>query len=124
MAMGLSEALPFIRDGKLTALGVTSDKRVTALPNVPTMTEAGVPDYAFLGWLSLFVPQRTPPGPIATLNAAVGKVMASPRLMARFAEQSIELGGGPTDLAGRLINEDIELWGRVLRNRKAAPSSR
>ena len=56
MAMGLSEALPFIRDGKLTALGVTSDKRMTALPNVPTMTEAGVPDYAFLGWLSLLVP--------------------------------------------------------------------
>jgi tripartite-type tricarboxylate transporter receptor subunit TctC len=124
MAMGLSEALPFIRDGKLTALGVTSIKRVAALPNVPTLAEAGVPDYAFLGWLSLVAPQRTPPGLIATLNAAFNKTMTSPRLMSRFAEQSIELGGGPTDLAGRLLNEDIELWGRVLRNRKASPSSR
>ena len=124
MVMGLSEALPFIRDGKLTALGVTSDKRMAALPNVPTMAEAGVPDYVFLGWLSLFVPQRTPPGAVATLNAAIGKVMASPRLKSRFAEQSIELGGGTTELAGRLLNDDIDLWGRVLRNRKAAPSSR
>jgi tripartite-type tricarboxylate transporter receptor subunit TctC len=122
MVMGLPESLPFVRDGKLTALGVTSDKRASVLPDVPTLAEAGVPDYAFLGWLSLFVPQRTLPAAIATLNAAFGKALASPRLSARYGEQSIEPGGGTPELAGRLLNEDVELWGRVLAGRKAPPA--
>jgi tripartite-type tricarboxylate transporter receptor subunit TctC len=122
MVMGLPESLPFIREGKLTALGVTSDKRAAALPDVPTLAEAGAPDYAFLGWLSLFVPQRTPPAAIEILNTAFGKALASPRLLARFVEQSMEPGGGTAELAGRLLRDDVELWGRVLRGRKGSPS--
>jgi tripartite-type tricarboxylate transporter receptor subunit TctC len=115
MAMGLPESLPFVREGKLKALGVTSDKRASALPNVPTFTQAGVPDYSYLGWLSLFVPQRTPPAAADKLNAAFGKSLQSPALLRRFAEQSIEPVGGSAELADKLLKSDILLWRQILK---------
>src|SRR6185312_3962959 len=101
MVMGLPESLPFIRDGKLKALGVTSIERAPSLPDVPTFAQAGVPDYAFLGWLSLFVPQKTPAAIVAVLNAGFDKAIKSPALSKRFAELSIQPGGGPAATAGK-----------------------
>jgi tripartite-type tricarboxylate transporter receptor subunit TctC len=118
MVMGLPESLPFVRDGKLKALGVTPNKRASALPNVPTFAQAGVPDYSFLGWLSLFVPQRTPAAAPHKLNAAFAKSLQSPALLSRFAEQSIEPVGGPAELAGRLLKSDIVLWRQILEKPK------
>jgi tripartite-type tricarboxylate transporter receptor subunit TctC len=118
MVMGLPESLPFVRDGKLKALGVTPDKRATALPNVSTFAQAGVSDYSFLGWLSLFVPQRTPAAAAEKLNAAFAKSLQSPALLARFAEQSIEPVGGSAELAGRLLKSDIVLWRQILEKPK------
>src|SRR5262249_23668740 len=115
MAMGLPESLPFVRDGKLKALGVTSDKRASALPDVPTFTQAGVPDYSYLGWLSLFVPQRAPAAAAEKLNAAFGKSLRSAALLTRFAEQNIEPGGGAAALADKLLKADIVLWRQILK---------
>lgn len=119
MVMGVPESLPFIRDGKLMALGVTSDVRTPALPNVPTFAQAGVKDYSFLGWLSLFVPKKTPPAIIAVLNAGFDKAIKSPALAKRFAELSIQPVGGPASTAGKLLNDDIDLWGPLIASRKA-----
>jgi len=118
MVMGLPESLPFVRDGKLKALGVTPDKRASALPEVPTFAQAGVGDYSFLGWLSLFVPQRTPAALSDKLNAAFGTSLQSPALLARFAEQSIEPVGGSAALAGKLLKSDIVLWRQILKANK------
>jgi tripartite-type tricarboxylate transporter receptor subunit TctC len=116
MVMGLPESLSLVRSAKVRALGVTSGSRAPSLPDVPTMTEAGVPGYQFLGWLSLFVPKNTPDDIVAKLNAGFNKALVSAALLARFSQQSIQPVGGPPDLAGRLLNEDIELWGPILRN--------
>lgn len=117
MVMGLPESLSLVRGGKLRALGVTSTARAPSLPDVPTIAEAGVPGYQFLGWLSVFAPQSTPGDIISKLNTAFNKALVSPALLKRFSELSIQPVGGPADLAGRLLNEDIELWGPILRNR-------
>jgi tripartite-type tricarboxylate transporter receptor subunit TctC len=122
MVMGLPESLSLIQGGKVRAFGVTSTDRAHSLPDVPTIAEAGVPDYQFLGWLSLFVPKDTPDDIIAKLNAGFNKALASPALLARFSEQSIQPVGGRPDLAGRLLDEDIKLWGPILN--KASGSSR
>jgi tripartite-type tricarboxylate transporter receptor subunit TctC len=119
MVMGLPESLPFIRDGKLKALGVSSDERAPSLPDVPTIAQAGVPGYSFLGWLSLFVPQKTPADIIAVLNAGFDKAIKSAALRQRFAEMSIQPVGGPPSLAGRLLDDDIDLWGPLIAQRKA-----
>jgi tripartite-type tricarboxylate transporter receptor subunit TctC len=121
MVMGLPESLPFVRAGQLKALGVTSDRRATALPDVPTFAQAGIPDYSFLGWLSLFAPQRTPAAALDKLNAAFGKSLQSPALLARFADQSIEPVGGSAELAARLLKSDVALWRQVLETNRGAP---
>jgi tripartite-type tricarboxylate transporter receptor subunit TctC len=115
MVMGLPESIALVRGGKVRALGVTSHDRAPSLPDVPTIAEAGVPDYQFLGWLSLFAPKNTPADIIAKLNAGFNKALASPALLARFSEQSIQAVGGPPDVAGRLLNDDVALWGPILR---------
>jgi tripartite-type tricarboxylate transporter receptor subunit TctC len=117
MVMGLPESLPLVRDGKLRALGVTSTERAPSLPDVPTIAEAGVPGYQFLGWLSLFVPKATPADIVAKLNAAFDKALASPALKQRFGEMSVQPVGGAPALAGRLLDEDVALWGPILRNK-------
>jgi tripartite-type tricarboxylate transporter receptor subunit TctC len=115
MVMGLPESLALIHGGKVKALGVTSRDRAPSLPDVPTIAEAGVPDYQFLGWLSLFAPKGTPDDIIAKLNAGFNAALKSPTLLARFSEQSIQAVGGAPDVAGRLLNDDVELWGPILR---------
>jgi tripartite-type tricarboxylate transporter receptor subunit TctC len=119
MVMGLPESLPFVRDGKLKALGVTSDKRAPSLPDVPTIADAGVPGYAFLGWVSLFVPAGTPDAIIASLNAYLNRVIKSSNVQSAFARQSIQPGGGPPKIAGDLFQADIALWPPIL---KSAPT--
>jgi tripartite-type tricarboxylate transporter receptor subunit TctC len=117
MVMGLPESLSMVRDGKLKALAVTTDKRANALPNVPTFVEAGVQGYSFPGWLSLFGSKGIPAPIIDRLNAEFQSALRSSKLLARFAEQNIEPVGGPPVQAAQLLNLDVELWGQVLRNR-------
>jgi tripartite-type tricarboxylate transporter receptor subunit TctC len=116
MVMGLPESLALVRSGKVKALGVTSTERAPSLPDVPTIPEAGVPSYAYLGWISLFAPKGTPDAIIAKLNAGFNKALKSPSLLTRFSDQSIQPVGGPPELAGRLLNDDVALWGPILRN--------
>jgi tripartite-type tricarboxylate transporter receptor subunit TctC len=115
MVMGLPESLALVHGGKVKALGVTSHDRAPSLPDVPTIAEAGVSDYEFLGWLSLFAPKNTPDDIVAKLNAGFNKALVSRALLARFSEQSIQAVGGKPDLAGRLLNDDVALWGPILR---------
>jgi tripartite-type tricarboxylate transporter receptor subunit TctC len=116
MVMGLPESLALVRGGKVKALGVTSAERAPSLPDVPTIAEAGVTGYQFAGWLSLFAPKGTPDDIVAKLNTGFNKALQSPDLKARFSEQSITAVGGKPDRAGRLLNDDIALWGPILHN--------
>jgi tripartite-type tricarboxylate transporter receptor subunit TctC len=120
MVMGLPESLPLVRGGKVKALGVTSTDRAPSLPEVPTIAEAGVPGYQFLGWLSVFVAKSVPDEIIGKLNAGFNKALGAPALLQRFSELGIRPVGGPPNLAGRLLNEDIDLWGPILRNRSGS----
>jgi len=117
MIMGLPESLPFVREGKLKALGVTSDSRVASLPNVPTIAEAGVRGYSFPGWLSIFAPAGTPADIVMALNILLDKTIKSPPVLRAFSEQSIQPGGGPPKIAGDLFRADVELWPQLLKAR-------
>ena len=119
MVMGLPESLPFVRSGKLKALGVTSDKRAPSLPDVPTIAQAGVSGYSYLGWLSLFAPAGTPDAVIASLNGYLDKVIKSPGVTSAFSPQSIQSGGGPPQVAGRLFQADIAFWPSILKPESA-----
>jgi tripartite-type tricarboxylate transporter receptor subunit TctC len=88
--MGISAALPLIREGKLVALAVSSATRSAALPEVPTTLEAGLKDSDYNYWMGLFVPAKTPRTIIDRLHAETQKVLATPAVQEKFKPQGIE----------------------------------
>ena len=88
--MGMSSALPLIRDGKLVPLAVSSTARSAALPNVPTTLEAGLKDSDYNFWLGLFVPSKTPRAIVERLYAETQKALTTPAVQDKFKPQGIE----------------------------------
>ncbi len=88
-------ALSIVRDGKLVALAVGSEKRASVLPDVPTTQEAGYPGSAYNFWIGLLAPAGTPPALVARLNAEVAKALASPEVKERLGA----LGADPAPMA-------------------------
>ena len=106
---------PHVKAGTLRALAVTGAQRIAALPDVPTMIEAGVPGYTAGTWYGVLAPANTPPAIVRRLNAEIGKALAAPELRGQFAEQSVSAAGGrPEDFAA-LIRQDYDKWGKVIR---------
>jgi tripartite-type tricarboxylate transporter receptor subunit TctC len=89
-SMGMSSALPLIKDGKLTALAVSTPTRSRALPDVPTTIEAGLPDSDYVYWMGLFVPAKTPPAIVERLRSETEKALKNSNVVEEFAAQGIE----------------------------------
>ncbi len=105
---------PFIKDGRIKALAVTSAKRSPALPDVPSMAEAGYADFDVLNYFGLVAPKATPTAVVERLNAALAKVVALPDVRARFAADALEPAtGSPAQLAS-FIAKDYSGWQRVV----------
>lgn len=88
--MGLGSALPFIRDGKLIPLAVSTPRRSAALPDVPTTLELGLPDSDYTYWMGMFVPVNTPRAVIERLHQETEKVLRLPAVVEKFRPQGIE----------------------------------
>ena len=110
--------LPFIKDGKVRALAVTSAKRSGALPDVPNMAESGLPGFDVLNYFALAAPAGTPAAIVTTLNAAIGKVVALPEVLARFKLDALEPAAGPAESMGRFIEADLAAWRGVVKAQK------
>jgi tripartite-type tricarboxylate transporter receptor subunit TctC len=110
----IPSSIGHIRTGKVRTLGVTGAKRVAAIPDVPTIGET-VPGYEVSIWYGMAAPRGTPPEIVEKLNQAVNAVLADPKLQARLAE----LGGEPMPMTpaefGKLVAEETEKWGKVIR---------
>jgi tripartite-type tricarboxylate transporter receptor subunit TctC len=112
---GTSVLLPLIENGKLRALAVTSAKRLSQLPDVPTMTESGFPGFVSTSWTGLLAPARTPREVIDKLNAQINEGLKSPELTAALAKVSNEpVGGTPQDFAD-MIKGDINKWAPIVK---------
>lgn len=110
----ITSALPHIQSGKLRALGVTTAKRSSTLPNVPTLAEAGVPGYEVSPWFAVFMPAGTPKPVIAKLNAALLEAMKQPEVRSRFASIGAEpIGSTPDELAAHLARESAR-WSKLI----------
>ena len=107
--------------GKARILAVTVAKRVPSLPDIPTMEEAGVPDFISDTWHALTAPPKTPADIVAKLNAAADKALADPGLLDAFAKLSISPGGGTPAQAGTFIKQETQRWGDVIREAGVQP---
>ncbi|MDT6961130.1 tripartite tricarboxylate transporter substrate binding protein [Cupriavidus sp. SZY C1] len=113
----ITSAKPHIDSGKLTAIAVTTSKRSSALPNVPTVAEAGVPGYDLSPWFAAFVPARTPPAVVETLNKAMLDALKKPAVLQRLAGIGAEpIGSSPAQLKDHLARETVK-WGALIRER-------
>jgi tripartite-type tricarboxylate transporter receptor subunit TctC len=99
----IPEAMPHLKTGKMRALGVTGAKRAAALPDIPTVQEAGLPGYDFDGFMGLVGPLGLPRDVVTRLNREVNSALADNTLKARLLESGLELGGGtPEQLANAM----------------------
>jgi tripartite-type tricarboxylate transporter receptor subunit TctC len=109
-------ALPLIRAGKVRALAVSSARRSTLAPDLPTIAESGVPGFAVVGWYGLAVPTRTPSAIVQRLNTDTNNALKSRELTALLQAQGLEAVGGTPDDATALIRNDVARWIKVARD--------
>jgi tripartite-type tricarboxylate transporter receptor subunit TctC len=108
--------LPHIRAGKLRALGIGSTRRSPALPDVPTISEAGVPGYEWYNWFGFVAPRATPPAVIARLNREIAAVVAQPRLTRDYLDQGYEVVAGPPEEMTQAMRSDLERFRTLIQS--------
>lgn len=115
MVTGTVPALaPFVRDGRVKALAVTSARRSSALPDVPSMAEAGFPNFDVLNYFGLVAPRGTPQPVIERLNAAIARIVTLPDVKARFASDALEASTGTPAQLAQFIDQDFKAWQKVV----------
>jgi tripartite-type tricarboxylate transporter receptor subunit TctC len=113
---GVGVVLPYIRSGRLRALGVGTRHRVPQLPELPTIHEQGVAEFESGSWFGMFAPARTPPEVIERWSTALRALLAQPE----FAERIVTLGGEaakpntPAEFAA-FVEREIDRWGKIVR---------
>ena len=114
-------ALPSIKAGKIRALAVTSTKRLSVLPEVPTMAEAGVPGFESYNWQGVIVPAGTSREIVERLNRELNVILAQPLTRELIASTGSEVGGGTPEAFGAFIRSETEKWARVVKQAGIRP---
>jgi tripartite-type tricarboxylate transporter receptor subunit TctC len=105
--------VPHIKSGRVRALGVTSSRRASATPDIPTIAESGVPGFEVIGWYGLGAPARTPRALVDRLNAVTNRAL--PELKERYAAIGTEIAGGSAMEFAAYIKTEHEKWARVIK---------
>ena len=118
----ITAALPFIKDGRLRALATSGSRRSNALPEVPTVIEAGYPGFEVDLWLGIFAPASVPAQTVARLNSELRTALRDPAVAAAFAKVGVEPRGTTVEEGARFVREETDKWAKVVAgaNLKAA----
>lgn len=120
-AGALSTPLPFVKNGRLRALAVSSEKRVASLPDVPTFTEAGFPGYSDDTWIGIFAPTGTSAAIIQRINDAINQMLQTGEVKERLSAMAFEPVGGSAAQFGDYVKAEISKWGKVVREGNIKP---
>jgi tripartite-type tricarboxylate transporter receptor subunit TctC len=112
----IPSAIGHARSGKLRGLGVTSDSRSGAAPDLPTMQESGLKGFSVTSWAGLLAPAGTPKDVMARLTEATLASLNSPTVKAALAADGAEPGGGTPAAFGKFMADELKAWGEVVRN--------
>jgi tripartite-type tricarboxylate transporter receptor subunit TctC len=116
MFLDIASGLPQIRGGKVRALAVASDKRVAALPDLPTIGESGYPGFEAWAWQGFVAPAGTPRAVVEKLNSEFAKVMADPVIKQRLSESGFEPQTSTPEQFAAYIKSEIAKWQKVIRD--------
>jgi tripartite-type tricarboxylate transporter receptor subunit TctC len=111
----MPSSIPFVRGGKLRALAVTAPKRSPAEPQIPTISEAGIPGFAVLDWQGLFTTAKTPSAVVAKLNAEVVRILALPDVAEKLAVAGVEIQTSTPKEWGDFVKAEIAKWAKVVK---------
>jgi len=111
----IQATLSHVKAGKLRILGVSSSKRSSALPDLPTIAEAGVPGFETTAWWAVFAPAKTPKEMMTKLNTEIVKVIRSPDMNERLRQLNIEPIGSTPDQLTAFMKTEMEKWSRAVK---------
>ncbi len=111
----LATVMPHVKSGRLKPLGVLGSNRSAALPNVPTIAEAGVPGFDVGNWTALFAPAGTPAPVVAKFNAEVLRVMKLPEIQARMVDEGMRTTEMTPKQFGNFVQAEVKRWGEVVK---------
>jgi tripartite-type tricarboxylate transporter receptor subunit TctC len=114
-SVALPPAVPLVKTGKVKALAVTSSKRIDALPNVPTVAEAGFADFEDYTWVGVFGPQKLPTEIVVKLNAAINDVLKSPSFKEKLDAAGFEAQPGTPQNFSDYLKREVVKWGRIVK---------
>lgn len=114
--VSIPAAAQFVKAGKLKALAVSTQKRSAAFPDVPTMQEAGVPDFEVDSWYAMFVPAKTPRPVIDKLNRVINTVVRESKIRDKLLAQGSEGVGGTPEELGKVVSTELARWGKLAKD--------
>jgi tripartite-type tricarboxylate transporter receptor subunit TctC len=109
-----SSMLPHVRAGRIKALGMASEKRVAVAPDLPTLTESGVPVVGGT-WVGILAPAGTPGDIVSTLSREMAGIVQRPEIRDRFVQLGIDPVGNSADAFSRFLNDEVAKWAKVIR---------
>src|SRR5258706_3928136 len=113
MMNGLLAAMPQLKGGKMKGIAIAGPKRMSAVPNIPTIIESGVPDFIHGTWQGLLAPASTPKDIIATLNAAVVKIINTPEIKDKLVAQGADVIGDTPEAFAAFLRDDTAKFAKV-----------
>jgi len=111
----VSTYLPHIKTGRLRALGITSAKRLAAIPEVPTFIEAGLPGFEIVQWYGVFAPAGLPQAVVARVNTVMSQAIESSQLKTHFAAQGVEFTSSNAQELAAYVRTEITRWTKLLK---------
>ena len=106
---------PHIKSGVLVPLAVTTTTRDPVLPNVPTVSEQGLPGFEATAWWGILAPAKTPPAIVARMNAEVTKLLRDPQMREKMANQGMNIVASTPEAFGKFIDEQSAKWAKVVK---------
>jgi hypothetical protein len=111
----MPSSIGFVRNGKLKALAVTAPKRSLAAPDIPTMSEAGLPGFVVLDWQGLFTTAKTPALIVKKLNAESIRILSLQEVIDKLSTAGVEIQTSNSEEWGRFVHSEIEKWSKVIK---------
>jgi tripartite-type tricarboxylate transporter receptor subunit TctC len=113
----VSQEMGHVKSGRMRALAVTSAKRISAMPELPTVAEAGVPGYEFDTWFVVAAPKGTPRPIVDTLNTHIRRTITTPEQVKFFEERGLTVIASTPEAAAAYVASEQQKWGRVIKER-------
>ncbi len=110
----IASAISLIQSGRMKALGVSTARRTSSLPDVPTIAESGLPGYEAVGWFGVVAPAGTPPEVVAKLNAAIAGALNDPAIKERIIAVGAEPAPMTPERFAAFIRSETEKWSAVI----------